>query len=292
VENNNQDQNGITGLEETIPTNTLSTYSPNNPPWNSLQAFLLWVLSVVLIIVSPIIFLTPYIASVGINPSEAETFANFITKDQTAILLQLLAIIPAHIITLVAAWFLITRYKKYSFRGMLGWDWGGYNWWQTALVMLSMLILVFCVAYLTNFYFGKQDNDFLKILRSSRYAVFIVAFMATFSAPVVEEIVYRGVLYSAFQRTFNIPIAVLLVTAVFAVVHFPQYWGDFATLTTLTFLSLLITLLRVKTNSLLPCILFHFLINGIQSILLILQPYLPETLDATQVEGFFYHLIF
>ncbi len=273
-------------LAETIPSNLMTEYSPNNPPWNSAMAIVLWLVSVGFIVFLPALFLLPYLLSQNISMSDQANVIKFSTTDPTAILIQIAAIIPAHILTLIIAWFIITNYKTYSFKEMLGWKWGGYRWWHTIILLLT----VFAVAITTNYFFGASDNDLLRILRSSRYVVFLVAFMATFSAPIVEEVVYRGVLYSAFQRTTNIPMAVFLVTFVFALVHYPQYWGDTSTLITLTFLSLVLTLIRVWTNSLLPCIFFHFVFNGIQSVILLLQPYLPQSLDATKVEGFF-HLV-
>jgi membrane protease YdiL (CAAX protease family) len=272
---------------EPKPSTSLTKYSPDNPPWNSLEALGVWVFSVAAIAVLGMIFLFSYLSNQNVNFYDAQAFEQAI-KQPGAVLVQIAAVIPAHILTILVAWFVITRFKKHSFTKMLGWNWAGYNWWQVVLIMLGLLVLVFGVALAMSEIFGQKDNDLLKILRSSRYAVFLVAFMATISAPFVEEVVYRGVLYSAFQRTFNIPIAVLLVTLVFALVHFPQYWGDYATLTTLMFLSLVLTLIRVKTGSLLPCILFHFLINGIQSVMLILEPYFPNTLNASHIQSFFF----
>ncbi len=245
------------------------------------MAVFVWLVSFILIAVIPMLFLLPYLASQNINFSDSEKLVEFSTNDPTALLLQIGAVIPAHLLTLFLAWMVITNFRKYSFTEMLGWKWGGFKWWHTILLLISVFGLAFAMVSI----FGEQDNDLMKILRSSRAMVFLVAIMATFSAPIVEEVVYRGVLYSAFQRTFNVPIAVFLVTLVFAGVHFPQYWGDYSTLITLTFLSLLITLIRVKTDNLLPCIFFHFVINGLQSILLILQPYLPESLTEVKPAG-------
>ena len=260
-------------------------YSPNNPHWNSWIAFFYWGFSVLLIVFVPMIFLTPYLVNQQANFASREELAKFVLNDPTAIMINIGAIIPAHIVTLIIGWFIVTRYKTYSFKEMLGWKWGGFKWWHSIVLLLS----VFAMGIATTSIFGQQDNELLRILRSSRSVVFLVAFMATFSAPIVEEVVYRGVLYSAFQKTFGVGIAVGLVTLVFALVHFPQYWGDYSTLITLTFLSLVITLIRVKTDNLLPCILFHFLVNGIQSVLLILQPYLPGVLDGTKpAEAFFF----
>lgn len=287
MQENNQENIEKYISTETVQTSQLTEHSPNNPPWNSLEALLFWLFSVALIVIIPMLFLAPYLVSKGVNFRDIETFQKAVMEPY-AVLLQIGAIIPAHILTIIGAWFVVTRFKKHSFTKMLGWHWAGYKAWQIVLFMFAALMMVFVVAIGMNQIFGQQDNELLKVLRSSRYAVFLIAFMATVSAPFVEEVVYRGILYSAFQRTFNIPVAVLLVTFVFALVHFPQYWGDYATLSTLMFLSLLLTLVRVKTNSLLPCILLHFLINGIQSVILILEPYLPDALNSTNVQSFFF----
>jgi hypothetical protein len=106
--------------------------------------------------------------------------------------------------------------------------------------------------------------------------------MATFTAPLVEEVVYRGILYSAFQKTFSVPWAIVAVTLMFAAVHFVQYWGSPGTIILICVLSLILTMIRVKTDSLLPCIIMHTIFNGIQSVALILEPYLPKTEQAVQ----------
>jgi membrane protease YdiL (CAAX protease family) len=102
--------------------------------------------------------------------------------------------------------------------------------------------------------------------------VYIVAFVATFTAPFVEEVVYRGVLYSAFQRWLGVPGALIITTFLFALVHVPQYWPSYSTIFLLTLLSLILTTIRVKTGNLLPCIIFHTIFNGLQSISLIAEP--------------------
>lgn len=287
------------GLEGTIPS-TLEGYSPDNPPWGSIAAGVLWLVSILLIVFLQMAFVFPYIASQDISMADAETLSKFMTTDPTAILISIATVIPAHILTIVLAWFIVTKFNKHSFKEMLGWHWGGYNWWQVALLTVALVVSVFVVAAVTITVFGKQENDFDKILKSSRYVVLLVAFMATFSAPITEEIVYRGVMYSAFQRTLsgfnilkgNLPVVltVVIITFLFAGVHYFQYWGDPATLITITFLSLIITLIRTKTGSVLPCIFFHFVINGIQAAGLVLQPYLPENWDPAKSEAFFFLL--
>lgn len=202
----------------------------------------------------------------------------FLQSDATAVLLSIIAIIPAHVLTLVLAWVVVTRLRSFSFREMLGWQWGNFSWWHYVLILAAFFVLAAVVGH----FFPEQENSLLKILRSSRAAVFGVAFLATFSAPIVEEVVYRGVLYSPLQRAVGVPLAVLIVTSLFALVHVPQYWPSFSTISLLTLLSLILTIVRVYSKNLLPCIVLHFIFNGIQSAALVLEPYLSNGVSDLQ----------
>ncbi len=255
-----------------IPVSIAPT--PNNPPWNGWTAVGVWALSVAFIVVIPVIFLGLYAASRGITLSDREQFKEFIFTDQGAIVSQLLPILLAHFLTIAVAWAVVTRFNTYGFRKTLGWKKGGFRWWHYCIILGGFLV----VATIVTAYFPEQENELIRLLKSSRTAVYIVAFFATFTAPLVEEVVYRGILYSAFQRTFGTPAAFILATALFSIVHVPQYWPSYSTIFLLTLLSLTLTAIRVKTNNLLPCIILHTLFNGLQSVLLILEPYLisPE----------------
>lgn len=245
--------------------------TPNNPPWSSPAALGFWLVSILFIFVLPSLLLLPYLFGKGVQLSDNSQLMETILNDPAAIAISLGGTFLAHILTLALGWVLVTNYRKYSFREMLGWNWGGFRIWHGALILIG--IYAAAVA-LTNL-LGTQENEMSKILESSRLAVYLVAFVATVSAPIVEEVVYRGVLYSAFQRTFNVPAAVIFVTFIFAAVHFRQYYPDYATLISICLLSLVITLIRAKTDNLWPCIVFHTVFNGLQSLLLILSPYLP-----------------
>lgn len=252
--------------------------TPDNPPWNVWMGIGVWVASVVFIVIFPLFFLIPYTAVRGIDFSDNIKLTEFLGHDPTAILLQLISVIPAHVFTLLLAWIVVTKYNKYSFRQTLGWKMGGFKiWYMPALVGFFYVLALTLTAI-----FGERDNDFMRMLQSSRAAVYLVAFFATFTAPLVEEVIYRGVLYSAFQKRVGVTYAVIIVTALFALVHVPQYSKDFnpdfVTIFVICLLSLILTLIRVWTGNLLPCVLLHTVFNGSQSILLILQPYLEELL--------------
>jgi uncharacterized protein len=250
----------------------LTVPTPDNPPWNSFVAFLVWGLSVAFIIFIPSFFVIPYIVGQGVDLNDSARLAEIARNDSTAILLQIVGIIPAHILTLAVAWFVITNFNKHSFFEMVGWRWGGFNIWYVILTTIAF----YALAVGLTLYFGEQDHELLRILRSSRTVVYIVAFMATFTAPLVEEVIYRGILYSAFQRSFGVVWAVVVVTFLFASVHFWQYQSSPVALLMILSLSLALTLIRAKTGNLLPCFVLHTIFNGLQAALMIAQPYFPE----------------
>lgn len=258
--------------------------TPNDPPWNSLVAFGVWVASVLAIMLFPLIFLIPYMVSQRGGIAAGEDLGAFLRSDPTAILLQVLSVFPAHAATLLIAWLVVTRARTYSFSKTLGWTMGGVAWWHYVLLMAGF----FAIAAIVNYYVPEQENDLIRILRSSRTAVVLVAIMATFTAPLVEEVIYRGVLFSAFQRTFGPTLAVIAVTVLFALVHVPQYYPSVATMFLLTLLSLTLTLIRARSGNLLPCIVLHTIFNGAQSLLLLVEPSFEK---ASETASAFPHLL-
>ena len=280
IQNHNQPL--INDLENLQPEANLPT--PNNPPWNSLMAFLVWIASVLFIAIVPSFGLLIYLATQGVNLSDSSKLMDSIQSDPYSLLINILGVIPAHILTILLAWLIVTYGNKYSFREMLGWEWGGFG----ILTLVGIVVGFFIVSALVTQVLPQEENDVIRLLRSSRSAVFVVAFMATFTAPLVEEVVYRGILYSAFQRTFGVPIAVFFVTLLFAAVHVPQYYPSYATIFVICLLSLVITLVRVKSNNLLPCIILHTIFNGVQSALLIAEPYLRQDFPEDQPQSAFF----
>jgi len=278
VEETNRFTNEISPILQPDDLEIKQSPSPDDPPWNLWIAVGVWVLSVLAIIIIPSIFLLPYLVTLRQQVSDNIQLVDLLKSDPTAVFLQIIGIIPAHILTILIAWIVVTKMRTFSFRQTLGWKSGGMAWWHYVAILLGF----FALAAIVGNYFPEQDNDLIRMLRSSRTAVYVVAFMATFTAPLVEEVVYRGILYSAFQRAFGIPFAVIIVTLLFALVHVPQYYPSFSTIFLLTLLSLILTLIRVRTNNLLPCVILHTIFNGFQSILLVLEPYLPKTVFSPE----------
>ncbi|MBX7053567.1 MAG: CPBP family intramembrane metalloprotease [Pyrinomonadaceae bacterium] len=284
---NNPDEIVLTPtMPEQFPQFDTPAVSPNDPPWGSLAAFGGWAISVILIIVLPGMVLLPYLLTLDPPITDNKAIVEFAQTDKTAIFLQVLAIIPAHILTLLFAWLVVTKGRKYSFRETLGWDSGRVRWWHYAGILAGFMV----VAAVVGHFVPEQENDLIRILRSSRATVYLVVFMATFTAPIVEEVIYRGLLYSAVQRAAGVPIAFLVVTLLFALVHVPQYYPSYSTIFLLTLLSVLLTGLRVWSKNLWPCIVLHMIFNGLQSLLILIETD-PASSPPVDPSGIFFWIV-
>ncbi|MET0625797.1 MAG: type II CAAX endopeptidase family protein [Pyrinomonadaceae bacterium] len=241
---------------------------PDNPPWGLLEATGLLIVSIVLMLLTYVVFIIPYAVyrNVGLVG-----FAEFATKDPGALLVNVLSILPAHLITLGLAWVIVTRAGKLPFLRTLGWEWRrGFTFWRSVLLAILLLLVGIGIAKVT----GPADNALEQLIRSSRAASLAIAFVATLTAPLVEEIVFRGVLYSALRRLAGTAGAVACVVFIFTAIHAPQYWPSGGVIATIFILSLSLTLIRAYTGRLLPCFIVHLVFNAIQATFMVLDPYL------------------
>lgn len=261
--------------EPTVPVEP----TPDNPPWNSGVAVAVWVLSVALIVIVPSVFAVIYVLSKGLEVTEE------LGQNPDVQFVALTSIVPVHILTLIVALLVVTRRGKFSLDKTLGFESGGYRWWHYLSILAGLIGMIVVVTR----FFPEQENEMTRLLNSSRAAVYLVAIIATISAPFVEEIVYRGLLYSAIQRRLGKLSSIAIVTSLFAGVHFFQYWGSPGTIILIVILSLILTLMRSRAKNLLPCIILHTLFNGIQSLLLVLGT-MTDSLDSPPDPGFVFHL--
>ena len=231
-------------------------------------AFAVWTASVGALFAFQLIAVLAYsgmrMAIVGDKPSIVITAGHALAA--------LAGTLLAHVVTLMACWWLVTSGGQRPFFETLGWRWHHqFKWVHAVALALAMLGLSFAFEKIL----PHGETDFEKLLQLSTSVRVAVALLAVLSAPFVEEIVYRGVLYSAIAEARGWKTAVALVTVLFAVVHAPQYWGSTAALAAILSLSLVLTLLRAATGQLLPCIATHLVFNGVQAAVLIVAPPAP-----------------
>lgn len=248
---------------------------PDNPPWGFWGALALLFSSFALMLVMQVVFIVPYAVYRGVGLAG---LAEMSLKDVGAIFLQIAAIPPAHLLTLGLAWLLVTRGGKYPFLRTLGWEWGrGLTLWRCVGLGLLLYAVGFGILTLA----GSCDNELERILRSSRGTALAAAFAATFTAPLVEEVVFRGLLYPALRRLLGVGGSVFVVFLIFAVIHVPQYKPCYGVIGMILLLSFVLTAVRARTGKLLPCVLIHFVFNAVQGVLILLGPYLERFFPDT-----------
>jgi membrane protease YdiL (CAAX protease family) len=226
-----------------------------------------WLASIILLFLPQLIAL-PYILSHyrGQQPRIEEFLA-----DKTLIVILIAGLLPAHLITLAIAWAVVTRFGKIPVKAAMQWGWGH----RMGVVKSAVLgVLLFGAAWLIVLAFGGKETELERIINSSRAAALLIALLAVATAPLVEEIIYRGILFPAWQRLTGSVGAVIIVTLMFAIPHVPQYWPNLGVIASIMMLSAVLTIVRARTSRLVPCYIIHLVFNGIQALLILAEPYL------------------
>jgi CAAX protease family protein len=250
---------------------------PDNPPWGPMSGISVWLLSVAAVIVLPIVALVAWylIQSVRGAPlpdlAARDELLGWL-KSPDLILVQVLSTIIAHAITIAICWTVVTKLGKRPFWASIGWHWAGHSKWYWLVFSACVIVGLLIVSQLLSRVLPQsEDNAFAELLKSSRGVRIAIAALATFTAPLVEETVYRGLLFSALRRHLGLIATVLIVTVMFTGVHVLQYWGAWVSVAGLTLLSLALTIIRARTKSILPCVLIHTLNNAFFSVFILLN---------------------
>jgi membrane protease YdiL (CAAX protease family) len=218
------------------------------------------------------------------SPDFGRQFLEFVATDRTAVFLQIFSILPTHILIFALLWAFVTRFGKRPFLKSLGCDWfNTQGFWVKVGIGVGLGVALFLVATTVAKLLGAEKPTALEqIINSSTAARYMIAALAVFTAPFVEEFTYRGVLYSALQRTIGVKGAVLMVLGLFTLIHVPQYWPNIGVIAAVGMLSIVLTVVRAYTGRLLLCIVIHLVFNLIQAVLLILEPYAQRMLPTNQ----------
>ena len=271
--------------------------SPDNPPWGVSKAVLTWILSVAFLIFVPLVFVVPY--AIYAAQTTRTLVMEVLKSDKNVLFVSILGVIPAHLLTLGVAWIVVTNWGRYPF-----WETVGFTWprsrphWMTTLLSVGLAVVLLVFGGIVTSRFGGAKTDLDLLIESSYQARVATAFLAAATGPFVEELVYRGVLYPAFQRVLGVGWAVAIVSILFAGVHVLQYYNNLAVIGVITVLSITLTLVRARTGKLLPSFLIHLVFNGIQSLVLVVQPFfekadkiVPSKLPSYLVANILRHLI-
>lgn len=250
-------------VEIAEPTET-QPLAPSTPPastgWGPAAGMLTWLGSVALLILLQVVAVVIYVA---LKIKETGEIPTDLQIDWLMAILTIAFTFPAHLLTLLLCWLVITNRGRRPFKESIGWAWHAQFKWIHAV---ALAFLMLGVAFVFEKVLPHRETDMERLLRMGDSIRYLVAALAVLTAPLVEELVYRGVLYTGIERRYGLATGVLVVTSLFALVHVPQYWGSVAAIGAILTLSLVLTLLRAFTGRILPCIATHLVYNGIQAV--------------------------
>jgi uncharacterized protein len=240
---------------------------PDSPPWSARAALKIWLFSIAGVMVAPLVFLAAasMLARLQGNTRPPElSELNQWAQTPAGALLQVVSYICVHVISIVLCIRMVMRATNQPLAVALGlrWTQGGSIAATTALV-LNAAFGASAITLLIALAFPLPRNFLFDLLESgSEPARIATAVMMIVSAPVAEEMIYRGVLYASVRRSFGIRASILIVSSMFALVHFPQYSDALALMVGVTILGLALTYVRAKTKTILPCIAIHAAYNA------------------------------
>ena len=238
-------------------------------PWLEVaKAVMLWAMSFILLVSVPLITALPYIIyRLG---TDGAGYVQALPKDKMVLFFSVLGILPTHLLTLVVVWMVISEGGRKPFWKTIDFEWPkGLSPAATTIACVVLATVLFALAQLISYFYGERKTDLDLLIESSIYARLATAFVATATAPLVEEVLYRGVLYRALEKASGAAVAIPVVSLLFAGVHVPQYKDNLAVILVITLLSVVLTLSRALTGKLLPAFIIHLVFNGIQSVFIV-----------------------
>ncbi|MGH8215923.1 MAG: lysostaphin resistance A-like protein, partial [Rhodanobacteraceae bacterium] len=145
-----------------------------------------------------------------------------------------------------------------------------------AAVLLGV-VLVLLGGIMTHLLAGKHpvQQDVSVLARGVPITMrILLALLVVFVAPVVEELVFRGVLLSGLASRMRIGWAIVASAVIFGCVHLPDFGFAWYPVPALILLGLVLAWLRVRTRSLWPSITLHATHNLVAAIawLLVAHP--------------------
>lgn len=130
--------------------------------------------------------------------------------------------------------------------------------------MFALLLLFAIGSQAVTYWIEATPLIFVDPLYQSVSSVWLLIFAMVIAAPIYEELVFRGILWSAISEQFSghrgAIVASVITSLIFALIHIQYGWYE---ISTIILLALLFCYARIKSGSLWLPILLHIINNGI-----------------------------
>lgn len=250
-------------LKKATTASIKTTASKPTPLFSRLGALLLVIVMVVTFFISQLIGV--YIAGKLILPATKNATMGdiffFGSNDGTVVSLSIII----GCVLLVAVSALLIRVRGGNVRKYLALQ--PFSW-SVGIGMLGLLLIFMIGSQALTYLLNESPLVFVDPLYQSVSSVWLLIFAMVIVAPIYEELIFRGLLWSAIAEQFsNVAnaehrgaiVASLVTSVIFAVIHL-QY-GVYE-ISTIVVLALIFCYARIKSGSLLLPMLLHIVNNG------------------------------
>jgi membrane protease YdiL (CAAX protease family) len=158
----------------------------------------------------------------------------------------------------LATWALgVIASNKISIRGLVGHVPGGYNWWPLVLMAIAAVIYSLGTLPVVWYPLAQWAPDLVEQFLTEPVAGSRVHFFvsAVVLAPIIEETIFRGLLFSRLTKKWGMTRAMIVSSVLFGLLH-PDPVGKFV-------FGFVACVLYVHTQTLILPIVLHALHNGI-----------------------------
>ena len=121
--------------------------------------------------------------------------------------------------------------------------------------------LAITVLLVSSFFPTPSDSPLEKLLTTTPSIVMFVVFGIA-AAPILEEIIFRGFLFTALMDLFGWRVAVAITSVLFAGLHLSQLRGNWPAVIVIFLVGFVLTLVRYRTDSLIPSVIMHTAYNA------------------------------
>ena len=161
------------------------------------------------------------------------------------------------VMSLALIYAVVTRLRKRPFRATIGLVGNGRIW----PAAFGAVILGGAMDTVTLALHKPIVPDVLQPLFTGASSAVVMVVFAVIVTPLVEELLFRGVLFPVVARSLNTFWAVILVSVLFGLAHMATYGPDAYSIVQSLVAGLYLTWLRARTRSLTPSIAAHAALN-------------------------------
>lgn len=155
----------------------------------------------------------------------------------------------------------LAEIKRRNFRrttlSRSAWKWGIAGALLFVVIFQSCLVISF---RLMEFPSQAFRQDYVKVDTLPFWSAFLIIIMSSVVAGVVEEVGFRGYMQQPLERAYGPVLAIGITSVVFTLIHLNHSWAQQIPFQ-IYFASLLLGILAYRTNSLVPGIIGHSILD-------------------------------